>query len=162
MNDMAKNLLLWIVIAIVLIAVFQSFNPRSDPSTVSYSEFMQQIENNNVGEVTIRNDNRTIEAKLKDGNKLHTTALLTDKTVDDIGKHAKVTVEATDMVQAVTRASTPGIGRVMRRRLRAVEVEFAVVHGATDKQGPHGRLHSEKDPIIGLPMLRCGQAAVRR
>jgi cell division protease FtsH len=29
MNDMAKNLLLWIVIAVVLIAVFNSFNPHS-------------------------------------------------------------------------------------------------------------------------------------
>jgi cell division protease FtsH len=100
---MAKNLLLWVVIAVVLIAVFQSFNPRSDPSTLSYSEFMQKVENNDVSEVLIRNDNRTIDAKLKDGNKLHTTALLTDKTVDDISKHAKVTVEATDNSSALWR-----------------------------------------------------------
>ncbi|HZX91189.1 MAG TPA: ATP-dependent zinc metalloprotease FtsH [Rudaea sp.] len=103
MNEMAKNLLLWVVIAVVLIAVFQSFNPRSDPSTLSYSEFMQKVENNDVSEVLIRNDNRTIDAKLKDGNKLHTTALLTDKTVDDISKHAKVTVEATDNSGALWR-----------------------------------------------------------
>jgi cell division protease FtsH len=103
MNEMAKNLLLWVVIAVVLIAVFQSFNPRSDPSTLSYSEFMQKVENNDVAEVLIRNDNRTIDAKLKDGNKLHTTALLTDKTVDDISKHAKVTVEPTDNSGALWR-----------------------------------------------------------
>ncbi|HET7065190.1 MAG TPA: ATP-dependent zinc metalloprotease FtsH [Rudaea sp.] len=103
MNEMAKNLLLWVVIAVVLIAVFQSFNPRSDPSTLSYSEFMQKVENNDVSEVLIRNDNRTIDAKLKDGNKLHTTALLTDKTVDDISKHAKVTVEPTDNSGALWR-----------------------------------------------------------
>ncbi|HSE13447.1 MAG TPA: ATP-dependent zinc metalloprotease FtsH [Rudaea sp.] len=103
MNEMAKNLLLWVVIAVVLIAVFQSFNPRSDPSTLSYSEFMQKVENNDVAEVLIRNDNRTIDAKLKDGSKLHTTALLTDKTVDDISKHAKVTVEPTDNSGALWR-----------------------------------------------------------
>ncbi|HSC10547.1 MAG TPA: ATP-dependent zinc metalloprotease FtsH [Rhodanobacteraceae bacterium] len=103
MNEMAKNLLLWVVIAVVLIAVFQSFNPRTDPSTLSYSEFMQKVENNDVAEVLIRNDNRTIDAKLKDGNKLHTTALLTDKTVDDISKHAKVTVEPTDNSGALWR-----------------------------------------------------------
>src|SRR4051812_12320390 len=103
MNEMAKNLLLWVVIAVVLIAVFQSFNPRTDPSTVSYSEFMQKVENNDVSEVLIRNDNRTIDAKLKDNNKLHTTALLTDKTVDDISKHARVTVEATDNSGALWR-----------------------------------------------------------
>src|SRR5262252_7646842 len=104
MNDMAKNLLLWIVIAVVLIAVFQSFNPRNDPSTVSQSEFLQQLENNNVAEVTIRNDNRTVDAKLKDGNKVHATVLLTDKNVEDISKHAsKVTVEATDNSGALLR-----------------------------------------------------------
>jgi len=103
MNEMAKNLLLWVVIAVVLIAVFQSFNPRTDPSTVSYSEFMQKVENNDVAEVLIRNDNRTIDAKLKDNNKLHTTALLTDKTVEDISKHARVTVEATDNSGALWR-----------------------------------------------------------
>jgi hypothetical protein len=29
MNDLAKNLLLWVVIAVVLMAVFQSFSPRT-------------------------------------------------------------------------------------------------------------------------------------
>jgi cell division protease FtsH len=100
---MAKNLLLWIVIAVVLIAVFQSFNPRSDPSTVSYSAFMQEVESGNIAEVTIHNDSRTIDARRKDGNKLHTTALLTDKTVDDINKHATVTVEPTDNSGALLR-----------------------------------------------------------
>src|SRR5580765_3002165 len=103
MNEMAKNLLLWIVIAVVLIAVFQSFNPRSDPSTVSYSAFMQEVESGNIAEVTIHNDSRTIDARRKDGNKLHTTALLTDKTVDDINKHATVTVEPTDNSGALLR-----------------------------------------------------------
>jgi len=96
MNDMAKNLLLWIVIAVVLIAVFQSFNPRTDPSTVSQSAFMQEVESGNIAQVTIRNDGRTVDALRKDGNKLHTTLLLTEKTVDDISKHATVTVEPTD------------------------------------------------------------------
>ena len=49
MNDMAKNLLLWVVIAIVLIVVFQTFNPRADSQTnISYTDFMQQVENNAV------------------------------------------------------------------------------------------------------------------
>jgi len=104
MNDMAKNLLLWIVIAVVLIAVFQSFNPRgSSPTDVSYSDFMQQVENNNVAEVLINNDNRTIDAKLKDGDKLHTTMLPTDKTIDDLSKHTKVTIEPTDNSGAIWR-----------------------------------------------------------
>jgi cell division protease FtsH len=103
MNDMAKNLLLWIVIAVVLIAVFQSFSPRTDQTTVAYSDFMQQVQNNNVAEVLVHNDNRTIDAKLKDGNKLHTTILPTDKTIDDLGKHTKVTFEPTDTSAPIWR-----------------------------------------------------------
>jgi cell division protease FtsH len=93
-----------VVIAVVLVTVVQSFKlGGTDPATVSYSDFMSQVVNGNVGEVLIHNDNRTIDAKLKDGSKLHTTALLTDKTVDDISKHAKVTVEPTDNSTALWR-----------------------------------------------------------
>jgi cell division protease FtsH len=76
MNDMAKNLLLWVVIAIVLIVVFQSFNPRGEgPTNISYSEFMQQVENNNVSQVTIGNTTPApITGKRKDGTALATTA----------------------------------------------------------------------------------------
>jgi cell division protease FtsH len=81
MNDMAKNLLLWIVIAVVLIAVFQSFNPRgSDPQNISYSDFMQQVEQNNVSSVNISATiPATITGKRKDGSPLTTTAPIEDK-----------------------------------------------------------------------------------
>ena len=80
MNDMAKNLLLWVVIAVVLIAVFQSFNPRSaPPGNVSYSDFMQQVENNAVASVTISATMpANITGKRKDGNALQTVAPLED------------------------------------------------------------------------------------
>src|SRR5262249_49893932 len=53
MNDMAKNLLLWVVIAIVLIVVFQTFNPRTETQNISYTDFLTQVENNTVKQVTI-------------------------------------------------------------------------------------------------------------
>ena len=54
MNDMVKNLLLWVIIAVVLLTVFQSFNPRTaPPSDVPYSSFTQQIENGGVSSVTL-------------------------------------------------------------------------------------------------------------
>jgi cell division protease FtsH len=76
MNDMAKNLLLWVVIAVVLIMVFQSFNPRSgNPSDVSYSDFIQQVNNNSVQSVTISaSQPPQITGKRKDGSALMTTA----------------------------------------------------------------------------------------
>ena len=44
MNDMAKNLLLWLIIAVVLLTVFQSFNPRgAGPADMSFRDFMQHV-----------------------------------------------------------------------------------------------------------------------
>lgn len=55
MNDLAKNLLLWVVVAVVLMVVFQSFSPRLGGATTqqpSYSQFLDQVDNGAVQEVT--------------------------------------------------------------------------------------------------------------
>ncbi|MEO8010316.1 MAG: ATP-dependent metallopeptidase FtsH/Yme1/Tma family protein, partial [Dokdonella sp.] len=95
---MAKTLLLWVVIAVVLLTVFQSFNPRvAATADLPYSEFMQAVRDSRVDEVLVHNDGRTIEAKLRDGTSVRTTALLTEQAIADIEKGAqKVKVEATD------------------------------------------------------------------
>ena len=55
MNDLTKNLVLWIVVAVVLMVVFQSFSPRmagvlgSEP--VSYSQFLKDVDNGRVRSV---------------------------------------------------------------------------------------------------------------
>ncbi|MDR2013871.1 MAG: ATP-dependent metallopeptidase FtsH/Yme1/Tma family protein, partial [Rhodanobacter sp.] len=74
MNDMVKNLLLWAIIAIVLVTVFQSFNPRSaPPSELAYSDFKQQIGNGSVSSVVLSAENPAkATAKLKDGNTVST------------------------------------------------------------------------------------------
>ena len=98
MNDMAKTLVLWVIIAVVLLTVFQSFNPRpAATADLPYSEFMQAVRDNRVDEVFVHNDGRTIEAKLRDGNSVRTTALLTEQAIADIEKGAqKVKVEPAD------------------------------------------------------------------
>ncbi|MCE5233275.1 MAG: ATP-dependent zinc metalloprotease FtsH [Mizugakiibacter sp.] len=72
MNDMAKNVLLWLVIAVVLLTVFQSFNPRSSSAQdMPYSDFKQQVQNNNVQSITLSaNLPTTVTGKLKDGTPL--------------------------------------------------------------------------------------------
>jgi cell division protease FtsH len=74
MNDMAKNLLLWVIIAVVLLTVFQSFNPHaSAPSDVAYSEFTQQIGSGGVASVALSPDMPSkAMAKLKDGSSVST------------------------------------------------------------------------------------------
>ncbi len=60
MNDVVKNLVLWIVIAVVLLSVFHSFGDRtSSAQTLIYSDFLTQVEQGQVREVTIEGQNIT-------------------------------------------------------------------------------------------------------
>jgi len=52
-SDMGKNLLLWLVIAAVLLTVFNNFNVRQEPETMSYSEFIQEVRMDQVARVEI-------------------------------------------------------------------------------------------------------------
>ena len=73
MNQFYKNLALWLVIGIVLIALFNIFNkPIAVQSEVVFSDFMDQVEQGQVNEVMIRGDNLT--GKYMDGQSFETTA----------------------------------------------------------------------------------------
>ena len=76
MNETAKNVLLWVIIAVVLFTVFQSFNPRGTSSSdLAYSAFVQSVDNGNVATATISADQpATLSGKLKDGSVFHTVA----------------------------------------------------------------------------------------
>jgi cell division protease FtsH len=57
---MAKNLLLWVIIAIVLMMVFNNFGPRApSPRTIEYSKFISEVQQGFVREVAI--EGRTIK-----------------------------------------------------------------------------------------------------
>ena len=53
MTDMGKNLLLWLIIAAVLLTVFNNFNVKPEPLTMSYSEFIKEVRADRVSEVVI-------------------------------------------------------------------------------------------------------------
>ena len=54
MNDMAKNLILWVIIALVLLTVFKNFDGmQSSTQKVNYSDFVTQVENSQVSRVLI-------------------------------------------------------------------------------------------------------------
>ena len=73
MNQFYKNLALWLVIGIVLIALFNIFNqPLAPQSEVVFSDFMDQVEQGQVNEVVISGDN--ISGKYMDGKAFQTTA----------------------------------------------------------------------------------------
>ncbi|MGD9591674.1 MAG: ATP-dependent zinc metalloprotease FtsH [Candidatus Berkiella sp.] len=59
MNDMVKNLVLWLIIAVILMSVFSNFGPRNaQVNKISYSQFLDNVKRGDVDSVTI--DNRQI------------------------------------------------------------------------------------------------------
>ncbi|SVA60949.1 uncharacterized protein METZ01_LOCUS113803, partial [marine metagenome] len=57
MTDLVKNVILWIVIAVVLLSVFQNFRPSNERIlTVPYSTFLSYVEDGSVEEVIFEDD----------------------------------------------------------------------------------------------------------
>ena len=68
---MARNLVLWIVIALVLMLVFQNFTPRHGASRpIDYSDFVTEAKSGRVAKVVL--DGQTIEMEMHDGSHLFT------------------------------------------------------------------------------------------
>ena len=80
MSDMAKNLILWVVIAVVLMSVFQGYSPSSSSaSKMDYSAFLDDVRTGQVNTVEIKSDQRTIEGTLRTGEKFTTIMPLFDR-----------------------------------------------------------------------------------
>ncbi|PTB83283.1 ATP-dependent zinc metalloprotease FtsH [Pseudidiomarina aestuarii] len=73
MSDMAKNLILWLVIAVVLMSVFNSFSPGTAANnTVSYDKFIAQVNNGNIRKADISIEEREIVAQTRSGETFKT------------------------------------------------------------------------------------------
>ncbi|GAB3290817.1 ATP-dependent zinc metalloprotease FtsH [Pseudidiomarina andamanensis] len=85
MSDMAKNLILWLVIAVVLMTVFNNFSQSgANGQQVAYSQFINQVHNGGVRSVDI--DGRMIKAQSRSGEQF-TTVVPTQydpKLLDDL------------------------------------------------------------------------------
>ena len=57
MNDMAKDLLLWMIIAAVLLTVFNNFSQPTATEQLIYSDFIEEVQSGQVAEVNISNLN---------------------------------------------------------------------------------------------------------
>ncbi len=57
MNDIVKNLFLWLIIAIVLVSVFSNFGPNNAATNkISYSQFLNEVSQGQVSSVNIEDD----------------------------------------------------------------------------------------------------------
>ncbi len=80
MNDLAKNILLWTVIAVVIFAAVSNFSSRGPTTqTIDYSAFLDQVENNTITQVTF-NAGKAITGTRSDGERFVTYSPETDNT----------------------------------------------------------------------------------
>jgi cell division protease FtsH len=77
LNNLAKNLLLWLVIAVVLMSVFNNFGNRpAQTRPLEYSQFYAKVTEGRVDKVTI--EGRKIQGALKGGETFTTYSPETD------------------------------------------------------------------------------------
>jgi cell division protease FtsH len=84
---MGKNLLLWLIIAAVLLTVFNNFNVKPEPQSLSYSDFIQLVRSDGVRQVTI--EDRLIRGIERSGEDFQVVrpGLEDQKLLDDLYNH---------------------------------------------------------------------------
>ena len=87
MNNMAKNMLLWLAIAAVLLSVFNNFSTQGQKEQLGYSAFIQEVQNNRLSKVVV--DGLTISAERTDGSSFETIRPMVEdpKLMDDLLAH---------------------------------------------------------------------------
>ena len=84
---MVKNLLLWLVIAAVLLSVFNNFNMKGATEQVGYSQLIEEVQQDKVKKVVV--DGLTISSERYDGSKFETIRPMMEdpKLIDDLLQH---------------------------------------------------------------------------
>ena len=84
MSDMVKNLLLWVVIAAVLMTVFQNISSPRENSTLDYSQFLTEVSSGQVKRIETEGFN--IYAERRDGSEFKTIRPYMEdpKLIDDL------------------------------------------------------------------------------
>ena len=79
MNDLAKNLILWAVIAVVLLSVFSNFSKQSSSEqALPYSTYIQMVKSGQVAQISI--EGRDIKGKTNTGSVFKTYSPETSNT----------------------------------------------------------------------------------
>ncbi|CAM2777338.1 ATP-dependent zinc metalloprotease FtsH [Vibrio neptunius] len=92
MSDMAKNLILWLVIAVVLMSVFQSFGPgENNGRAVDYTTFVQEVGQGQVQEATFKGEEITFTRRGGGSRYVTYMPVYDQKLLDDlINQNVKV------------------------------------------------------------------------
>ncbi|HEX6828776.1 MAG TPA: ATP-dependent zinc metalloprotease FtsH, partial [Burkholderiales bacterium] len=92
MNNLIKNIAIWLVIALVLMTVFNQFSTRQVvQSQLEYSQFIDEVKQGRIAKVTI--EGRTVKGVRTDGKRFTTYTPSDPWMVSDLLKHG-VSIEA--------------------------------------------------------------------
>ena len=99
MNNLFKNMAVWLVIGIVLMTVFNQFNTRqAAQTTMEYSAFLEEVRQGGIAKVVIQG--RTLDATTVEGKKITTYAPPDLWMVSDLLKHNVKVVAKPDEEQS--------------------------------------------------------------
>ena len=90
MNDMLKNVITWGIILLVLMSIFNHYgNVGSTPDEFTYSDFLNNVRNGTVAEVTISSspEGNTIQGRDVNGKEFQTFGMPDPRLVDDLVEH---------------------------------------------------------------------------
>ncbi|GLS83667.1 ATP-dependent zinc metalloprotease FtsH [Paraferrimonas haliotis] len=93
MSDMAKNLILWVVIAVVLMSVFNGYSPNNNTATkMDYTQFLSAVESGQISSVVVQEDQRTINGTRRSGESFTTVMPIPDLDLINDLKRSNVAV----------------------------------------------------------------------
>ena len=94
MKDMAKNIFLWVIIAVALLSLFNAFGPRNkSDNAISYTSFISAINQGSIRQVSM--DGEVITGMMSDGDRFTTYNPGDSHLIDDLLKnHVDIKVQA--------------------------------------------------------------------
>ena len=92
MNNIVKNIAIWVIVAIILMTVFNQFaNKNGADNQIVYSQFINEVKQGHVAKVTI--EGRVLHGEMSDGKKFNSYAPYDPGMMGDLLKN-NIRVEA--------------------------------------------------------------------
>lgn len=86
MNDLGKQMVLWLIVAIVIVMLFQNFtDSQNSPTEISYSQLITDIRNGSVREVTVLGG-RNVEGKFSSGATFKSVIPLYGESLEELAR----------------------------------------------------------------------------
>ena len=95
MNNIVKNIAIWLIVALVLMTVFNQFGvKKAAESQVVYSQFIDEVKQGRIAKVTI--DGRVLRGETRDGKTFNTYAPSDPWLVSDLLKNGVIVAAKPD------------------------------------------------------------------